>query len=643
MKIVDKIAERLAQKQPVYSFEFFPPKTRPGIENLYLRINKMTDMDPTWIDVTWGAGGQTSDTTMEIAANVQKYCGVDVMMHLTCTNMTKKKLRQVLQQAKDSGIENILALRGDPVRGCVWAPIEGGFEHAVELVRFIREEFGQHFCIGVAGYPEGWHAAESAEEGIRYLKEKVDAGANIILTQLFYKSNVYKMFLDECRNHGINCPIIPGIMPIQSFRAFCSMTKYCNCGVPPSLMEKLRQARDDDSAVRQIGVEIMIEVCRDCLDAGAVGLHFYTLNLEGAVRRIIYGLGERKEVAQETSRNGEDTNADESKAFKSEKTATAVQSVNISSATVVGKSAHRMLPWRPSTLAKRKHEAVRPIFWSNRPKSYVQRTESWEEFPNGRWGDHRSPAYGELADSHFYRLMCGSEEDRRSEWGEAPLLENEIWDIFAKYMEGTCSRLPWCAEPLQKETAKIRSPLVELNRKGFLTINSQPRLNGLNSDDPIFGWGGAGGVVYQKAYLEFFTPASHFLKLVEKINKDERFSSLSYHATNYDGSQTSTNCKNAGVAAVTWGVFPGKEVLQPTVVDPEAFMVWKDEAFSLWLEQWASIYDDESVSYDLLHSIHDGYFLVNIVDNNFQGGDIFQIFREFDTPQSIASNETLLK
>ena len=190
----------------------------------------------------------------------------------------------------------------------------------------------------------------------------------------------------------------------------------------------------------------------------------------------------------------------------------------------------------------------------------------------------------------------------------------------------TAHRLPWCAEPLQLETISIIERLSLINRSGFLTINSQPQLNGVDSEDPVFGWGGSGGVVYQKAYLEFFTSTLNFNKLKKYIDRSGL--NLTYHATNHDGSSTFSNNNFSGPTAVTWGVFPGREVLQPTVVDPEAFMVWKDEAFNLWLEQWASIYDDESLSYELMHTIHDTYMLVNVVDNNFQNGDLFSIFDE---------------
>ena len=278
MKIIDKVKQLLSRREMIFSFEFFPPKTVGGTENLYVRINRMSALEPTWIDVTWGAGGQTSERTLEIASNTQKYCGVDVMMHLTCTNLTRDEIRQVLVRAKEAGLQNILALRGDPVRGTTWKPCKNGFTGACELVKFIREEFGDYFCIGVGGYPEGWKGESTYENDLINLKNKIDAGADMVLTQLFYDAPAYGNFLKDCHEMGIEVPIVPGIMPIQSFKAFKSMTEYCKCTVPKAILDRLKPVKDDDAAVREVGIEIMINFCRECLNYGAPGLHFYTLN-----------------------------------------------------------------------------------------------------------------------------------------------------------------------------------------------------------------------------------------------------------------------------------------------------------------------------------------------------------------------------
>lgn len=226
---------------------------------------------------------------------------------------------------------------------------------------------------------------------------------------------------------------------------------------------------------------------------------------------------------------------------------------------------------------KGQFEDVRPINWANRPKSYIQRTEAWDEFPNGRWGDGRSPAFGELSNYHFYKAI-GSKEDRLAMWGESPITYQDVYEIFARYVEGKVPILPWCESSLQLETETISSPLAKINRSGFLTINSQPAVNGERSDHPVYGWGGVGGRVYQKAYVEFFVSPDLLKILIEVVS---RKTNLSLHAVNHDKNVIMTNA-DKGVTAVTWGVFPNREILQPTIFDHDIFLVWSEEAFQLW-------------------------------------------------------------
>ncbi len=621
-------AARRPRRQLFFSFEFFPPKTDAGVENLYQRMERMSALEPTFVDVTWGASGTTSETTLEICRNAQKFCGVEVMMHLTCTNMPVGDIRAALQAAKDAGIQNILALRGDPARGAdTWQPCEGGFSHAVDLVRFIRAEFGDYFGIGVAGYPEGHLQAASREADLAFLKEKVDAGADLVVTQLFYDADVFLQFVRDARAIGIACPIIPGIMPVQNFSAFKRMTAYSRTRVPEAALARLEAVSADDEAVRAAGAEIVVDMCRTLLDAGVPGLHFYTLNLERSVRAVMAGLGIVQSSASSSAAAAAGA-ADGPAGAAAEPAAAAAAAAaagagaGTTAAAARPAVARRKLPWRPSALPKRAAESVRPIFWANRPKSYLSRTESWDEFPNGRWGDARSPAFGELTDSHFYNFYCGTRADRLAMWGEAPQAREEVYEVFARYVEGSVPRLPWCDSALQLETLSIQRQLAAINRAGFLTINSQPRVNAAPSDDPKFGWGGPGGFVYQKSYVEFFCSPEQLADLIE-VARD--FPSLTYHAVDHAGN-TYSNCPTRKVAAVTWGCFPNREILQPTVVDPESFNVWKDEAFSLWLLLWASLYPEDSRSRELVHDVHDAFFLVNIVDSDFVAGDLFGVF-----------------
>ncbi|SUZ66326.1 uncharacterized protein METZ01_LOCUS19180, partial [marine metagenome] len=199
MHIIDKINQRIREKKPFYSFEYFPPATEAGLHNLYARIEQMVALEPIFVDITWGAGGSTNEKTLGIAENLQKFFGLDVMMHLTCTNMPIEQLDEVLEKARAAGIRNILALRGDPARdSSVWERVEGGFTYAYELVSHIRARFGDEFCIAVAGYPEGHLEAEDKDTCTGYLKHKVDCGADFVITQLFFDINEYAGFLERC-------------------------------------------------------------------------------------------------------------------------------------------------------------------------------------------------------------------------------------------------------------------------------------------------------------------------------------------------------------------------------------------------------------------------------------------------------------
>lgn len=198
----------------------------------------------------------------------------------------------------------------------------------------------------------------------------------------------------------------------------------------------------------------------------------------------------------------------------------------------------------------------RPINWANRPKSYVMRTEDWDEFPNGRWGDASSPAFGELSDvSHFYTFTLGSEDDRRAVLGSAPDKPQDVHDVFASYVEGKIPHIPWCDTPLQAESFVIQEQLLAINKAGFLTINSQPSVNGKPSSDKTFGWGGKGGYVYQKEYCECFCSPGDAQALVEMVNEN---ANLHLYAVNIGGDELGAGLNHGGVTALTWGVFPNR-------------------------------------------------------------------------------------
>jgi len=586
MLIIDKINQRIEKKKPFYSFEYFPPQTEAGMHNLYARIERMAALQPVFVDITWGAGGSTGDTTLGISENLQKFFGLDVLMHLTCTNMPLEKLDEVLEKAQRAGIRNILALRGDPPRDAAeWQRVEGGFSYAHELVSHIRKNYGDAFCIAVAGYPEGHREAGGKEACTSFLKHKVDCGADFVVTQLFFDVDEYAGFLDRCDKQAIDVPIVPGLFPIQTFDRFKKFVQFTGVNVPQGIWDRLDPIHQDDLEVRRYGVELCVEMCEKLVELGAPGYHFYTLNLQSPVMRILEGL----DLAD-------------------------------------GASAERELPWRPSTYPTRREEDVRPIFWSNRPKSYLARTMDWDEFPNGRWGDRRSPSFGTLHDYYLLRRgigLEGQDQKERHAYGEPQVIE-DVFEVFAKFCAGELETFPWVDGEIQEETGRISAELVALNRAGYLTINSQPAVNGAPSDDPEVGWGGPGGMVYQKAYLELFISEQKLGAFLERVGD---FPSLSYQAVDVT-SQTYTNLSANAVSAVTWGIFPGKEIIQPTVVDVETFHVWKDEAFDIWREGWASLYEEDSVSRKLLEEIPDTYWLLNLIENDYADGDIFAIFRK---------------
>ena len=583
MKISEKIANYKAQGKTFYSFEFFPPKTDFGLDNLYSRIDRMASLQPAYIDITWGAGGSTSNKTLEMCKTIQKYFGLEVMMHLTCTNMQVSSIKKVLIEAEKNDLSNILALRGDPPEGSSsWEQHKDGFRHGVDLVRYIRKEFGDHFFLGVGGYPDGHQEQSDLDADISFLKEKVEAGADIVVTQLFYDVDKFLFFRDKCIKAGIKVPIIPGIMPIHNYARFLKFTQFCQVSVPDSVTEQLELIKYDDSSVINYGIDQASGMCQKLIKNGVPGLHFYTLNLENSVSAILKSLG------------------------------------LVSSQAII-----KELPWRQSTSGSRKtSEDVRPIYWSNRPVSYLTRTEIWDDFPNGRWGDIKSPTFGEL--NQYHAIRAGSKSDkirakRKKIWGE-PKTIKDITDVFVSFCKGKINSLPWCEMPLAQESKQISDDLLKLNEMGYFTINSQPKINGLPSEDAEVGWGGSGGRIYQKAYLEFFTSKDKLDRLLKSIGSKEN---ISYEAINISGDLI-TNLPENNAMAVTWGVFPNKEIIQPTIVDTRSFLIWKDEAFSLWMNDWASIYEPKSGSYKLIKEIYDTYYLVNIVDNDYVDGELIQ-------------------
>ncbi|CAF3418989.1 unnamed protein product [Rotaria socialis] len=590
VSLTEKISKRIADNDRWFSLEFFPPRTPSGAANLIGCFDRMAAGRPLFCDITWHPAGDPAGdketSSMMIANTMLNYCGIDTMLHITCYGAKKAAMLEYLYKAKDCGIRSLLALRGDPHVGEEWNPAKSDFRYALDLVKFIRQHFGDYFVICVAGYPQGHPDSTSYEDDLDYLKEKIDCGADFIITQLFFQAETFIKFESDCRSIGIKCPIIPGILPIQGYASLRNIVRLAKLDIPKEILACIEPIKDNDEAIRNFGVQACLDLCCALLDSGKVnGLHFYTLNREFATIEILKKLG-----------------------------------------LWLDEQSLRALPWKKTSFSHaRSQENVRPIFWSIRPKSYVHRTSSWNEFPNGRWGISSAPSFGVLTDYHlFYMKIDATRDELLDEWGRELTCEQDVWKMFACYIGGeknsidkVVRRFPWTDEELSAETTLIQKNLVEFNKRGILTINSQPAVNGKSSSDPVVGWGTPNGYVYQKAYLEFFTSAENIPALRSVL---KTFPGVNYHFVNKSGEANETNTDDEQPIAVTWGVFAGKEIVQPTVVDPVSFMIWKDEAFSLWTERWGKLYEPESRSHAIIEKIANTYFLVNLVDNDYPQG-----------------------
>jgi len=393
--------------------------------------------------------------------------------------------------------------------------------------------------------------------------------------------------------------------------------------------------------VKQYGAELAVRTCRVLLSCGSPCLHFYTMNLSQTIEVVLKALGLHPE---DRSRS---LPANKSGDITASSTASDIGTSASGSMDVDGKEMP-LAPWAGSTL-HREGEQVRPIFWSNRVSSYLARTSEWDwdGFPNGRWGDSKSPAFGDV--SEYYLAFKRPKVDRKKLWG-TPQSAADVSKVFVGFLQGKVSSLPWCDTAPAAETSAIAPQLLWLNTHGILTINSQPPVNGCPSEDPVFGWGPAGGYCFQKAYLEMFCPPDLW-SFVEKellrrpnltfhavtadgreswsvslggssrcIHKEQAAQAVASSAAPLDGKQDDlddTYPEDTEPNAVTWGVFPGREIVQPTVVDPVAFRAWKQEAFELWKSQWASAYKsvdkggsaEDETAQSVIESIRSTYWL----------------------------------
>ena len=288
-----RIDQILGLGRPAVSFEFFPPKTEAGFQQLYQTVEDLKPINPSYVSVTYGAGGSTRAKTVELVERIQREAGIRSMAHLTCVGHTADEIGQITDELWAAGIRNILALRGDPPQGqATFTPTAGGFANADELVKFIRGR-QPGFCVGVAGYPEGHPQCLNRTRDLEHLKRKVDNGGCFVVTQLFFDNADFYHFRDQCRAIGIKVPVIAGIMPIGNVSQIKRFVSMCGAKIPHPLLVRLESLEQDPEAVYAAGVDYATRQCQDLLANGVDGIHFYTLNRSKATVQICKALDTR--------------------------------------------------------------------------------------------------------------------------------------------------------------------------------------------------------------------------------------------------------------------------------------------------------------------------------------------------------------
>ena len=601
---------------------------------------------------------------------------------------------EALEECKALGIRNILALRGDPPRGDEYR-LEGEpngrdeqmqEEHGVEefvwaadLVRYIRKMHGDYFCIGVAGYPEG-HADEShptnqdPRHDLPYLLEKVKLGADFIMTQLFYDEDAYIKYEQMVREYdgGVlkDIPIIPGLMPIQSYQILKRTTKLSHARLPADILGRLEGVKGDDDEVKRVGVDVIgeiVERIKAVKSNGPRGFHFYTLNLEKAVGFIL----ERCHLIPLSTPS---INTDDDSAIDDSHPSlpNGTEPSTLTNGTSSKQDARRRLssrrrssphnhltidepPTSPSlSTATTTHFEPSPAttLAISQGIGSLGREATWDDYPNGRFGDARSPAFGEI-DGYGGPTLHVSPSTARQLWG-LPTTKRDISTLFRRHVMGELDKLPWSEDGINEETSFIKEELKRLiEEKGYWSIASQPAVDGLPSADPIFGWGPKNGFVFQKAFVEFFISASDWQTVLRpRLSSPDVAADVSWYAGDSSGDFesssdvlvgiTTSNLVNSNtnpngtatwsghshqdtrqeqqVNAVTWGVFPSKEILTPTIVEEVSFRAWCEEAFGIWAE-WEAVYgsqQEHSRTKSLLRECREGYWLVNVICHRYR-------------------------
>jgi methylenetetrahydrofolate reductase (NADPH) len=292
VRIIDLLRFARERGEPVFSFEFFPPKNDDGERALFDTVEALRPLGPAYVTVTYGAGGSTRERTLNLVRRLKRETEVETMAHVTCVGASREEIAEVLDAVAAAGVQNVLALRGDPPRGhATFAPHPEGFAHASDLVAFIRSQPDRwSFCIGAASYPEGHLETRDLAEDLRNLRTKVSAGVDFLVTQLFFDNARYFAFVERARAAGVAVPIIPGIMPLANVEQVERFTAMCGASIPPLLRAAMEVRRNDPGGAHELGVAYASLQCADLLRRGAPGIHFYTLNRSPSTRAILAAL-----------------------------------------------------------------------------------------------------------------------------------------------------------------------------------------------------------------------------------------------------------------------------------------------------------------------------------------------------------------
>jgi methylenetetrahydrofolate reductase (NADPH) len=610
-----------------------------GLQNLTVRIQRMSKLSNLFVTVTWGAGGSSAKKSLDLAEICQKDLGIPTCLHLTCTNMDKTILDEALERAKSIGIRNILALRGDPPRGEEYwdADRNNEFKYAIDLVKYIRCTYGDYFCIGVAAYPEGHvdgvdESGQDPAKDIPFLAEKVKAGASFIVTQLFYDCDKFLTFEKCLRNHESGAfkdiVVIPGLMPINTYQSFLRAAKLSHASIPASILENIRNIPlGDDDQVKQFGVDLISDIIQIIVTKtnGRIrGFHFYTLNLEKSVARILEKSGLLDTGDDDVAVEGEIELQVPSDLVKRR-----ASSLLAHNRLIVDKDDEASKAQFPDDEVSELEAGVKVATPAGSDALAISsgegdlgREATWDDFPNGRFGDSRSPAFGEI-DGYGPTLHVAAAKAYKL-WGY-PVDFKDVILLFARHIRNELEVLPFSDQSLSPETSLIQEELLAMIHKGLLTVASQPAGDSIKSTDKIFGWGPPGGRVFQKAFVEFFVSDEMWHNL--KTELDSLGDLVSYYdGTSGKDNNFSTNLRAGSSNAVTWGVFPNREVVQSTILEEESFLAFRDEAFSIWKE-WCQLYKPGTASYELLDNIHKTYHLVSVVHHDyFSESGLWEIF-----------------